>query len=253
MLVLSGRTEGRFRASQLSEMSLFYFHVEPDRLMGLLTLAEQGYFKAAGTGGESAARIFPPHHPVAIRFKDLCTLHGANLSFRLQLLLLFAEVGSEGLLQNVPEPAAQADAKERLRALFSQTPASALLELSFSELARRAGCTPRHLSRIFGELAGMSFREKQVETRLARATELLATTEAKMVDVALESGYQSLSLFNTMFKRRFGLSPGRWRRMHNANPASVQRRNDRKLPAWFTDDLSSRFVPRARLNDAALP
>ena len=57
----------------------------------------------------------------------------------------------------------------------------------------------------------MSFREKQAQVRLARAQELLATTESKVVEVALESGYQSLSLFNLMFKRRFGMTPARWR------------------------------------------
>ena len=38
-----------------------------------------------------------------------------------------------------------------------------------------------------------------------------ATTESKVVEVALESGYQSLSLFNLMFKRHFGLTPAKWR------------------------------------------
>jgi AraC-like DNA-binding protein len=57
----------------------------------------------------------------------------------------------------------------------------------------------------------MSFREKQAELRMVRAQELLATTESKVLEVALESGYQSVSLFNLMFKRRFGVSPGKWR------------------------------------------
>jgi len=72
------------------------------------------------------------------------------------------------------------------------------------------------LSRIFREIAGMSFRERQAKIRLARASELLVTTESKVVNVALDSGFQSLSLFNLMFRRRFGLSPSRWRReRHN--------------------------------------
>jgi AraC-like DNA-binding protein len=86
-------------------------------------------------------------------------------------------------------------------------------------------CTPRHLSRIFRDVVGMSFRDKHAELRLHRACELLATSESKVVDVALESGYQSLSLFNQMFARRFGMSPGKWRQ---------KRRNaklDRSLPA----------------------
>ena len=58
-----------------------------------------------------------------------------------------------------------------------------------------------------------------------RARELLATTKSKVVDVALESGYQSLSLFNFMFNRRFGMSPGRWRQTFGSGkPNSIPRR-----------------------------
>jgi AraC-like DNA-binding protein len=32
-----------------------------------------------------------------------------------------------------------------------------------------------------------------------------------VVDIALASGYRSLSLFNSLFKKRFGISPSRWR------------------------------------------
>ena len=116
---------------------------------------------------------------------------------------------------------------------------SELLTMNFSELGKMTRCTPRHLSRIFQEVVGVSFRDKHTELRLARACELLATTEAKIVDVALESGYQSLSLFNLMFSRRHGVSPGRWRqtlrKQHSPPPsqrsersfASVQSRPDR--------------------------
>jgi AraC family cel operon transcriptional repressor len=61
---------------------------------------------------------------------------------------------------------------------------------------------------------GVSFQEKRAELRLGRARELLATSDAKIVDVALESGFKSLSLFNLMFSRRFGSSPGQWRHRH---------------------------------------
>jgi len=83
--------------------------------------------------------------------------------------------------------------------------------MSFTDLVREIRCTTRHTSRIFHEVVGVSFREKQAQVRLKRAQELLATTESKVVDVALESGYESLSLFNLMFKRRFGTTPARWR------------------------------------------
>ncbi len=70
---------------------------------------------------------------------------------------------------------------------------------------------PRHFSRLFTELVGTSFREKQAELRLTRACELLATTDSKVADVATESGYQSTSLFSAKFKERFRISPAKWR------------------------------------------
>src|SRR6202012_3334288 len=108
------------------------------------------------------------------------------------------------------------DAKQRLQSFLTEMPSTELLEMSFTELAQRTHCTSRHLGRIFHELVGMSFRDKRAAIRLERARELLATTDFKIVDVALESGFKSLSLFNLMFARHFGVSPGKWRQRQGA-------------------------------------
>jgi transcriptional regulator GlxA family with amidase domain len=96
------------------------------------------------------------------------------------------------------------------------------LEITFDELAKIIHCTPRHLSRVFNDVAGTSFREKRSEIRLSRARELLATSQSKVVSVAFKSGFKSLSLFNRMFTRRFGISPGRWRqKMENGGAKEI--------------------------------
>ena len=69
---------------------------------------------------------------------------------------------------------------------------------------------------------GATLRAKQSELRLAKACELLAGSNAKVVDVALTSGFQSHSLFNLMFKKRFGLSPGKWRQRQGQRHARRQ-------------------------------
>jgi AraC-like DNA-binding protein len=69
----------------------------------------------------------------------------------------------------------------------------------------------------------MSFLQKQTQIRLIRAQELLASTECKVVEIAFESGYQSLSLFNLMFKRRFGMTPAKWRsQTRDVNEPGIQ-------------------------------
>jgi transcriptional regulator GlxA family with amidase domain len=144
--------------------------------------------------------------------------------FRLTLLQLFVEIFGKKLEQAHP-PQEIGDAKERLRAFLMTVQPDVLSEMSFDELARMTRCTPRHLSRIFFELMGMSYSDKRAEIRLGKARELLATSKSKVVEVAFESGYKSLSLFNQMFTRHFGISPGKWRQKHGLNRINESRRN----------------------------
>ncbi len=232
VLVLAGEAQGYIiRASQLGGLTLHFFPVELDRLAGLITLHEQVFFEAAAGKEKQAVRILPPHGPVATKMKSLCADRTRSGSpFRLQLIQLFFEAFGNEFKSEPPKPQdVTLDAKERLQQFLSQTPASDLLDLDFSELAQMTRCTPRHLSRIFHEVVGASFRQRHTELRLVRARELLATTEAKVVDVAMESGYQSLSLFNIMFTRRFGMSPGRWRQTYRNNKSGMVRSRPRAV------------------------
>jgi AraC-like DNA-binding protein len=211
VLLFAESAAGSVRASQLGEISLDYFRVEPARLIGLITLGERRALESAANDAKSSLRVFPPDHALSVKLKKLCAeTTGDDALSRLGWLRLFVEAFGNELTAKSPEAAPQ-DARLRLRQFLGQTPAFELLDLSLPDLARIAGCTPRHLSRIFHEVVGMSFREEQAAVRLARALELLSSTDSKVVDIALDSGYSSLSLFNVMFKRRYGVSPGKWR------------------------------------------
>jgi AraC-like DNA-binding protein len=235
VLMLAEAAQGSIRASQLGGVSLHFFHVAPQRLTGLATFSEQRFFETAGLREDLAMRYFQPESPVAAKLNELCAHRNGNgLPFRLQLLQLFVEVIGPELKAQTTKPEAPVDAQERLREFLERTSPSELLQIGFAELVQRTRCTPRHLSRVFHHVVGVSFRDKQAELRLARARELLVTSRAKVVDVALESGYQSLSLFNLMFKRRFGLSPGKWRQVQGGRkgrPANPRRRVVRVVAA----------------------
>jgi AraC-like DNA-binding protein len=228
VLVAAAAARGTIRASQLGAVSICSFNVIPARLTGLITLGEQQFFETATAVREPC--LLAPGHDVALRMRQLSGERGrAGLLFRLRLLDIFAE-----LFGHQPAQPAfledSSDAKKRLQDFLEQTPSSDLLEMNFNELARQTHCTARHLSRIFHELAGMSFRDKRAELRLARARELLATTNSKIVDVAMESGYKSLSLFNLMFARRFGMSPGKWRKQQARQPDNIKRTTKKLMP-----------------------
>ena len=211
VLLLSDQVQGSILASQVGELRLHFFRVEPRKLIGLVSLADQTVMQNAAADEKTSLRILLPNALFSNRFRELSSEKVPNsLPARVQLLQLFLEI-SGGNFQSPQANVAQgSDARDRLKQMLHQTPVSDLLELSFSELVNKTRCSPRHFSRLFTELVGTSFREKQTELRLGRACELLATTDSKVAEVAMESGYESTSLFSAMFKQRFGTSPAKW-------------------------------------------
>ncbi len=217
VVLVSAASRGHVRASQLNNMTLHSFSVMPSRLTGLVTLNEQDFLKTAASQTDLAFQVFAAGSLIASRMKDLrASRNGNGLLFRLSLLQLFVEIVDKKLEQAPPQQKG-GDARERLRIFLAASPPDVLAEMSFDELARVTRCTPRHLSRIFFEQMGRSFSDKRAEIRLGRACDLLATSKSKVVEVAFESGYKSLSLFNQMFIRRFGVSPGKWRQRYRTN------------------------------------
>src|SRR5262245_22603163 len=170
VLLLSERAQGIIRASQVSDLVVHFFRLQPERLIGLMTLGEQQFLSSASALEQFSVRVFRPDQPVAGKFRKVCEgPTGTDFRARVQLLDLFIEAfGAELQIQNGVADSAT-DAKARLTNMLNQTPASELLDLSFGDLVQEMRCTPRHLSRIFHDVVGMSFREKQAQVRLVRA------------------------------------------------------------------------------------
>jgi AraC-like DNA-binding protein len=212
VLLLSNQIQGVVRASQVGELRLQYFQVEPGRLLGLASAADEQFLKEAAGSETLSMRVLSPDVRVSEVFQRLAAAEsGTTFPARVGMLQLFLEVFGGGFPSACGEAPGALDARERLRQALRELPADRLMEMEFSELVSRTGCSARHVSRLFAELVGVPFRDKQIELRLARACELLATTDSKVADVALECGYQSTSLFNLTFRDRHGSSPARWR------------------------------------------
>jgi AraC-like DNA-binding protein len=81
---------------------------------------------------------------------------------------------------------------------------------SISTLAGRVGASRRTLERIFQSETGMSVGEWRQRLRLHHALRLLAERRP-LADVAAECGYGSATAFILAFKKRFGVTPHRYR------------------------------------------
>jgi YesN/AraC family two-component response regulator len=71
---------------------------------------------------------------------------------------------------------------------------------------------PVTLSKTFKQVTGKNFIDYLTELRMGKAKELLADTELKINDVAVQVGYQH-SYFNRIFKKQEGITPSQYREM----------------------------------------
>lgn len=214
VVVFAQRADATIRASQLGPVKLQFFSVQPELLRGILTWPEQNYLNSASVQSPSGVRFLPATSPLSQRFARLCEEPCAtSLSLRCQLLQLWVDLFAVELGGTEGEPAKCTDAKGRFRQFINQIPEAELQDRSIDELARLLRCSPRHLSRLFHEEFGVPLRAKQTELRLLKARQLLADSNAKVINVALDSGYRHLGLFNSMFKKHFGMTPTEWRRL----------------------------------------
>lgn len=81
-----------------------------------------------------------------------------------------------------------------------------------SDLARECGLSVSHFTRAFRRSFGASPYRWLLERRIDRAKALLATSDAAIVDIAVQSGFSDQAAFTRAFGRIVGDSPARWRR-----------------------------------------
>ena len=213
VIVAGPNSKGLVRASQLGEALLHSFHFWPDLFGGFLSLSEHHFFRMVAQQSGARVQILSPEHPVSTRFAALAEENGSGpvLLQRCRVLdtalIYFAE---DLKLHRVPT-ARETSAHGRFKQLVEHMTDYEIINYTPLQLAELCGCSPRHFSRLFRERFDVSPRDKQIEFRLLKARQLLATTNDKIIHVAIDSGFRNLGLFNALFKRHVGVTPSEWR------------------------------------------
>ncbi len=84
--------------------------------------------------------------------------------------------------------------------------------ITTSELAEITGLSPDYMARKFKQALNMSPAEYVRRFRIARAMELLYTTDTPVAEVAEQTGFSDISLFSRVFKQAVGLPPAAYRK-----------------------------------------
>jgi AraC-like DNA-binding protein len=83
--------------------------------------------------------------------------------------------------------------------------------LALEDVSRQAGISPFHFCKVFKRTTGMTFTEFVNKARVEQAKRLLLKPQARITEVAYDSGFQSLSQFNRSFRRVTSTSPTEYR------------------------------------------
>ena len=84
-------------------------------------------------------------------------------------------------------------------------------EIRLTTLAEIAGMSPSAFSRFFKLHTGRNLSEYIIEQRLGYASRLLVDTSKGIAEISYQSGFNNLSNFNRIFKKRKGCSPSEFR------------------------------------------
>jgi len=137
-----------------------------------------------------------------------------SMAFRVkaELMLLFADLLTAGKWTEQAPAASHTLAAEQMKAVVAYIESEYAEALSVADLARVAGMSPGHFSRVFKSYLRKTPMEYVLQHRLSRAALLLRNGSLSVGQIAMEVGLPNFSYFGKAFKTKFGVVPSGYRK-----------------------------------------
>lgn len=110
-------------------------------------------------------------------------------------------------------------------------------KLTVDKLAEMCHLSTTHFRRLFGSIMGTSPLNFINTTRIDRASILLQTTQAAVIDISETVGFSSVSSFNRYFSRIVGVSPRAYRNPENRTDMTPRQKSILQYRGWSEPDL----------------
>ncbi|NDL63166.1 helix-turn-helix domain-containing protein [Enterobacteriales bacterium SAP-6] len=103
--------------------------------------------------------------------------------------------------------------------------------LSLDHVAAKSGYSKWHLQRMFRNVTGDALGTYIRTRRLSRAASELCLKDHSILDIALQSGFDSQQSFSRAFKRQFSQTPGAYRSQKTYPYQAEGARDEKYIPA----------------------
>lgn len=106
---------------------------------------------------------------------------------------------------------------DKMKAIIKYVENNYRNKISIHDISNELSLSQSHFMRLFKNTMGTSFINYLNEYRLTMASKLLISSDAAIIQIAAEVGFENLSYFNRLFKKQFGVSPREFRKRLNKN------------------------------------
>ena len=104
------------------------------------------------------------------------------------------------------------DASSKIKTILNYINNNFQKEISIDDLANLCQYSQYHFMRFFKKHLGVTTIQYINNVRLEKASILLSSTDSSIMEISLETGFDNLSYFNKLFKRKYHITPKEFRR-----------------------------------------
>ena len=147
--------------------------------------------------------------------------HGRDLAAVVADMCLHLRSSGRDVAQRSAHSRALASRNPHLIAAIQMMSETLETPIEIGEVARQVGLSRRQLERLFRRHAGLSPIQFYMDLRISRAHALLNETGMTVAEIAAATGFASASQLSQRFRKRYGTSPGAYRKGWTAPPGET--------------------------------
>lgn len=150
--------------------------------------------------------IYPALSGCLNEMDEICKTFGPGyqLAIKGQLFSFFY-----AMVSSIQAPVSRRQNKslDRLKDILKYVETSYGEKISIQDAAKICGFSESHFMKFFKSNMSVSFIDYLNDYRLTMAARLLVSSSDSIVNIAAETGFDNLSYFNRLFKRKYGCTP----------------------------------------------
>lgn len=101
---------------------------------------------------------------------------------------------------------------DKMKQIIKYIECNYMEKITIADISNEIGLSQSYFMKYFKNTMGTSFIDYLNEYRLTMASRLLLTSDSSILDIAGKVGFENLSYFNRLFKKRFGTTPSKYRK-----------------------------------------